>query len=244
MYKQIASTKLSVRDSEFTERADTLRREKERLRRVQARVREVITADETLRRCLEAAAQCDEDLDMHMHVHTTPQEENDFMMELLKEVKGDRIAIPDRLYDKLECGEHVTDVTCESEPSVYSSVNDVDLRQDCRVKIVKMENIKKLMEDWQKMLNMVINRTIDVASQEAMGDYSKPLECTCELRGYSDASIDERCLGWALNNEESFAQQGQKMQLILEETRSQMAIEEITSSEAGDDNGGRDMVAI
>lgn len=68
------NTKLCVRDAEFNERADILRREKERLRRVRAKVREVIAADEALRRALEAAADCDENIDMHVHMHTTPQE--------------------------------------------------------------------------------------------------------------------------------------------------------------------------
>lgn len=64
-----------------------------------------------------------------------------------------------------------------------------------------MENIKKLMEDWQKTLNMVINRTImnidthpiDVASQEAMGDYSKPRDSSSDsdLRNCNDAFYDE-----------------------------------------------------
>lgn len=71
---QIVNTKLCVRDAEFNERADILRRENERLRRVRARIREVIAADESLRRALEAAADCDEDLDMHCHLHTNPQE--------------------------------------------------------------------------------------------------------------------------------------------------------------------------
>lgn len=45
---------------------------------------------------------------------------------------------------------------------------------------------------------------------------------------------------------EDIKQDGYKMQMlsILEETGSQMAIEEITNSEAGDDSGGRDYVAI
>lgn len=69
---QIVNTKLCVRDAEFNERADILRREKERLRRVRARIREVIAADDTLRHALEVAADCDED--MHVHVRTNPQE--------------------------------------------------------------------------------------------------------------------------------------------------------------------------
>lgn len=58
-----------------------------------------------------------------------------------------------------------------------------------------MENIKNLLEDWQKTLNMVINskmtilnidsRPMDLVSQEAMGDYSKP-------NGFSDSDSDLR----------------------------------------------------
>lgn len=47
--------------------------------------------------------------------------------------------------------------------------------------MLQIENIKKLLEGWQKSLNAVINSKLlldstplDMASQEAMGDYSKP----------------------------------------------------------------------
>lgn len=58
-----------------------------------------------------------------------------------------------------------------------------------------MEDIKKLLEDWQKTLNMVINSKLaivdidtnhmELASQEAMGDFSKP-----PLRDSSDTDSD------------------------------------------------------
>lgn len=80
---QIVNTKLCVRESVFNERADLLRREKERLRRLRARVREVIAADTTLRRALETAADCDGHLDMHVHLHANPQEGHLFTIFLL-----------------------------------------------------------------------------------------------------------------------------------------------------------------
>lgn len=78
-----------------------------------------------------------------------------------------------------------------------------------------MESIKKLLEDWQKSLNMVISNKltilnmesrIDVESQEAMGDYSKPTplrdssDSDSDLRNSStDVSYDEYSLSWAQN---------------------------------------------
>lgn len=64
------------------------------------------------------------------------------------------------------------------------------------------------MGDWQKTLSMVINRTImnidtpiDVASQEAMGDYSKPRDSSSDsdLRNCNDALYDEYSLSWTHN---------------------------------------------
>lgn len=65
------NTKLCVRDAEFTERTEQLRRDAERLRRVRARVRDVIATDEALRRTLEGAAW---DNDHDALSHSTPQE--------------------------------------------------------------------------------------------------------------------------------------------------------------------------
>lgn len=61
-----------MRDAEFTERADQLRRDVERLRRVRQRVRNIIAADEALRRALDGAALWDGDQDAN--VHTTPEQ--------------------------------------------------------------------------------------------------------------------------------------------------------------------------
>lgn len=72
------NTKLCVRDAEFAERSDLLRREAERLRRVRTRVRDVIAADESLRSTLDAAAECYSDLD----VHATSEEGNSFISKL------------------------------------------------------------------------------------------------------------------------------------------------------------------
>lgn len=82
-----------------------------------------------------------------------------------------------------------------------------------------MESIKKLLEDWQKSLNMVINNKltilnmdsrIDVASQEAMGDYSKPTlressDSDSDLRNSgTDISYDEYSLSWTQNPYRSY----------------------------------------
>lgn len=76
-----------------------------------------------------------------------------------------------------------------------------------------MESIKSLIEDWQKKLNMVINskltilnidpRPMDVASQDAMGDYSKPNEISdtdSDFRNScTDMRYDEYSSNWAQN---------------------------------------------
>lgn len=82
-----------------------------------------------------------------------------------------------------------------------------------------MESIKKLLEDWQKTLNMVINSKLtilnidhhpmDVASQEAMGDYSKPRgssDSDSDLRNsWSDMCYDEYNVNWAQNPYKPYA---------------------------------------
>ncbi|XP_026739460.1 uncharacterized protein LOC113502207 [Trichoplusia ni] len=309
---QIVNTKLCVRDAEFTERAEQLRRGAERLRRVRARVRDVIAADEALRRALDSAATWDADHDLH--VHSPPQEEDrEFIVELLKELKYDHVPFPERQSEKMECGEHAQTDPNTPENSVYSSLSDVDVRQDCRVKIVKvtnvykvaylkhyikqkrlrratkqallkkkMESIKKLLEDWQKTLNMVINSKLtilnidphpmDVASQDAMGDYSKPRESSDSDSDFrnscSDMWCDEYSFSWAQNPYKPYSsnyediselpreydaqdfgdvkyssQPSPKMISIIEETNSQIAIEEI-KSEFGDDYDCRDLIVL
>ncbi|KAJ2947954.1 hypothetical protein O0L34_g9745 [Tuta absoluta] len=76
----------------------------------------------------------------------------------------------------------------------------------------KIESIKKLLESWNKSLNAVLNNktlqdpAVDLASQEAMGDYSKP-----NLREFSDSDselknscndmyYDEYNFNWAQNS--------------------------------------------
>ncbi|XP_047041767.1 uncharacterized protein LOC124645862 [Helicoverpa zea] len=318
---QIVNTKLCVRDAEFTERAEQLRRGAERLRRVRARVRDVIAADDALRRALDSAATWDGEHDLHMN--SSPQEEDrEFIVELLKELKYDHMAIPERQSEKMSCGEHAQTEPNSPENSVYSSLSDIDVRQDCRVKIVKvtnvykvaylkhyikqkrlrratkqallkkkMESIKKLLEDWQKTLNMVVNSKLtilnidahpmDVASQEAMGDYSKPRESSDSDSDFrnscTDMRYDEYSLSWAQNpykpyayNYEDVAEanreyydtqdfgdvkyptqpmlpsergKGPNMMSIIEETNSQIAIEEV-KSESGDEYDCRDLIVL
>lgn len=72
--------------------------------------------------------------------------DNDFITELLKDLKSDRIGIPERPSDKMDCGEYASLSDSETSPdhSVYSSLSDMDVRQDCRVKIVKVTNVYKV----------------------------------------------------------------------------------------------------
>lgn len=63
----------------------------------------------------------------------------------MKELKSEHVTISDRERppEKMDCGEHVQ---AESTPdnSVYSSLSDMDVKQDCRVKIVKVTNVYKV----------------------------------------------------------------------------------------------------
>lgn len=81
-----------------------------------------------------------------------------------------------------------------------------------------MESIKKLLEDWQKTLNMVINskltilnidpHPIDVASQEAMGDYSKPRESSDSDSDFRNSCTDmcyDEYSCWAQNPYKPYA---------------------------------------
>ncbi|XP_075973513.1 uncharacterized protein LOC142974819 [Anticarsia gemmatalis] len=243
---QIVNTKLCVRDAEFAERAEELRCSAERLRRARARVRDVIAADDSLRRTLANATHWDTD---EVNLQSPPrEEERDIVVELLKELRQDRLAksdwSPEQGSDNVQSTEPNT-----PENSEYSSLSDADLRPDCRVKIVKvtnvykvaylkhymkqkrlrrankqamlkkkMESIKKLLEDWQKTLNMVVNSKLtilnmdphpmDVASQEAMGDYSKPRESTdsdSDMRHSWPDMYDEYSLSWAQNPYKPYA---------------------------------------
>lgn len=77
--------------------------------------------------------------------------------------------------------------------------------------MLQIESIKKLLEGWQKSLNAVINSKLlldstplDMASQEAMGDYSKPnlpsSESESELKnggGAVDGYYDDYAVNWA-----------------------------------------------
>lgn len=75
--------------------------------------------------------------------------------------------------------------------------------------LIQMESIKKLLDDWQKTLNMVINskltilnidtHPIDVTSQEAMGDYSKPRESSDSDSDYKNEMFYEYSLSWPQN---------------------------------------------
>lgn len=60
------NTRLYVRDSEFTERADQLRRGAQRLRAVRERVRGMIAADEELKRALDGQVPWDSEPELHV----------------------------------------------------------------------------------------------------------------------------------------------------------------------------------
>ncbi|XP_004930125.1 uncharacterized protein LOC101737648 [Bombyx mori] len=242
---QIVNTKLCVRDAEFTERTEQLRRDAERLRRVRARVRDVIATDEALRRTLEGAAW---DNDHDALSHSTPQENREFLIRLLKEMKCDQVNVSERQPGKMDCGEQLPNESPSPENSIYSSLSDGDLRQDCRVKIVnvtnvykvaylkhyikqkrlrranrhamikkKMESVKKLLEDWQNTLSMVINSELtilnidthsaDVASRKARGDYTKPNDSSdsgdSDLRNSSSDLNSEYAANWTQENKAS-----------------------------------------
>ncbi|XP_045510488.1 uncharacterized protein LOC123705638 [Colias croceus] len=235
---QIVTTKLSVRDAEFAERVEQLRRSVERLRRVRARVRQVIAADEDLRRNINSNNNWDDDSDIN--VHCTPEEESEFIVELLKELKCDQIA---EWEPKKTCGEDAGEPLSQ-ENSVYSSISDSDSKE-CHVKIVrvtnvykvaylkhyikqkrlrrankqallkkKMDSIKKLLDDWQKTLNMAINsklsllnmnpQYIKMTPQEAMGDSNSNCrdfsDSDSDFRNSVDNGPDEYSLSWTQNS--------------------------------------------
>ncbi|CAB3240842.1 unnamed protein product [Arctia plantaginis] len=311
---KIVNTKLCFRDAEFTERTEQLQRSAERLRSVRARVRDIIANDEGLRHTLVTAAQWDAEHDAHLH-YASKEQDQQFIVELIGEIKNvpgtSNVNSPEKV-----CSENAQTDQKTPENSVYSSLSDVDIRQDYRVKIVKvtnvykvaylknfikqkklrrankqallkkkMENIKNLLEDWQKTLNMVINskmtilnidsRPMDLVSQEAMGDYSKPnglSDSDSDLRNsLTDSCYDEYNQSWMPNQYQPytynydgvpdatvlndfcetqdcdgrytsfFSDRGksQNMMSIIEETNSEIAVEE-NKSEIDDEGAGSD----
>ncbi|CAH2050540.1 unnamed protein product, partial [Iphiclides podalirius] len=202
---QIVTTKMSVREAEFNERTECLKRSLERLRKVRGHVRDLIAGNEELRRAFDNAPRSQE-----YDGQTFPEQDQEFILELMKEFKYERTALSEVQGDNLDCGEFASPASTSPETSVYTSVSDC--QQDCHVKIVKvtnvykvsylrnfikqkrlrraskqallkkkMEDTKKLIENWQRTLNMVINsklamlevdpNRIEIASQKAMGDY-------------------------------------------------------------------------
>ncbi|XP_050681362.1 uncharacterized protein LOC126976802 isoform X2 [Leptidea sinapis] len=230
---QIVNTKISVRDAEFSERIDQLKRNVEKLRNVRCRIREIIKNDEELRR--KVNSDNIEDNDCYMNLQCTPEEEkiseSEFIVELLKELKCNQVAEWERKVKNY--GEHSGEPMIQ-ESSLYSAMSETEAKpdpngqQDCHVKIVKvtnvykvaylkhfikqkrlrnahrqailkkrMENVKKLLEDWQNKLNMVIYRKlsllnmnphVEITTHEAMGDC---FQFNC--RDYSDTDSQFRC---------------------------------------------------
>ncbi|XP_026487912.1 uncharacterized protein LOC113394703 [Vanessa tameamea] len=237
---QIINTKIKLRDAEFAERGELLRRKVEQLHHVRKRVQEIIVSDEELRTTINGNAPWEEEKDCN--VSSTPEEECKFIMELLVKLKADHLIAPERDRMKMNCGEHFPEPVNE-EDSVYSSANDVN-KQDYHVKIVKvtnvykvaylrhfikqkrlrrankqailrkkMDSIKKLLDDWQKTLKMVINNklinldsknNIEMASQEAMGDFTKPKfnnssDSDSDYRNSTGSYQDDYCVSWSQN---------------------------------------------
>lgn len=54
------------------------------------------------------------------------------------------MANPEKQSEKMECGERAPTDPTTPENSVYSSLSDADVRQDCRVKILKVTNVYKV----------------------------------------------------------------------------------------------------
>lgn len=63
---------------------------------------------------------------------------------MLKGLKYENMGMPERQSEKMECGEHAQTEPHTPETSVYSSLSDMDIKQDCRVKIVKVTNVYKV----------------------------------------------------------------------------------------------------
>lgn len=91
----------------------------------------------------------------------------------------------------------------------------------------------KLLEDWQKTLSMVINHKLsmmdtsplDIASSEAMGDYSKPnlresSDSDSDLRGSStDLYFDEYNFNWTQNPYKSYSHNYQARDTVISITK-------------------------
>ncbi|XP_073957922.1 uncharacterized protein isoform X1 [Choristoneura fumiferana] len=211
----IINTKLCVREAECAELTGALRREAARLRGVRARVREAIAAD---------AALAPRDRDRR------PVAEDPDLTELLKELKYDQVALAECHNDMLECGEHAQGESPEHSVYSSLSDPDVDkecrvkivkvtnvykvaylkhyikqkrLRRASKQALLKkkMESIKKLLEDWQRSLNMVINSRLsllraDDTSEEAAGDHSKPRDSDSDNELRAADCYDEYNANW------------------------------------------------
>ncbi|CAH2102398.1 unnamed protein product [Euphydryas editha] len=239
---EIINTKLRLRDAEFAERRDLLRRKVEQLRIVRKRVHEIIFTNDELRNTFNGNASWEDET--NCNVSSTREEECKFIVGLLNEMKSEQVDTPERDTIKMSCAEHSAE-PFSAENSVYSSANDGENKQDYHVKIVKvtnvykvaylrhfikqkrirratkqallrkkMDNIKKLLDDWHKTLKMVINHKLslvnldsqhlEIVSQEAMGDFSKPKfnnssDSDSDFRNSADSCQDDYCISWSQN---------------------------------------------
>uniref|UniRef100_A0A1E1WBX4 Uncharacterized protein n=1 Tax=Pectinophora gossypiella TaxID=13191 RepID=A0A1E1WBX4_PECGO len=101
--------------------------------------------------------------------------------------------------------------------SIYPKIYFTKTKANIPFSLFQIESIQKLLEGWQKSLNTVINSKIlldttpiDLASQEAMGDYSKPSirdssDSDSDLKtSGTDTYRDEYSLSWSQNPYKSY----------------------------------------
>ncbi|CAF4794200.1 unnamed protein product [Pieris macdunnoughi] len=316
---QIVNTKMSIQETEYAERIEELNKSTSRLRKGRAQVRSLIQSDDEIRHTIntgnimeydsEITAQCSA-VDCESLLKMLKGLESDQIVECEKLKPGDSsddLATQENsIYSTISESESTQDCTIKivKVTNVYKVaylkhyIKQTRLRRANRIAILKkkIDNVKKLLEDWQTSLNMVINSKLTLLSmnqqcfmtpQEAMGDGSQAnyrdfSESDSDFRNSNnnDNGPDEYSLSWAHNaylhqrsmsrcdyddyetaiSKESYEQEDLNekypqmmteskltapgyLVALLEETPSQMAIEEIRS-EASEDGDCRDLVAM
>ncbi|XP_034838952.1 uncharacterized protein [Maniola hyperantus] len=236
---QIVETKLSVRVAEFAERKELLKTKVENFGRVRARVREIIANDAELININGNDSWDDSAFFNSYNTSEDVNSESRFIVQLLRELKCDQIEIPDLDPEMLSCGEpsrgpattensiYSSAADADGKQDCHVKIVKVTnvyrvayLRHFIKLKRLrranrqallrkKTENIKKLLDDWQKKLSMVINSKlcllpqVELASQEAMGDCSKPLchssDSDSDFINSTDNFHDNYSLSWSQN---------------------------------------------
>ncbi|XP_068626364.1 uncharacterized protein [Battus philenor] len=300
---EIIKTKISVREAELREQTENLQRALDRLHEARARVREIVADGDELRRAFGNSAK-----NPDIAAQKLPEQGPKVILILKLTLNFGHETFSEVPAEDIEYGEFAPPDPSSPDTSVYSSASESQkechvkivkvtnvykvsylkhfikqkrLRRASKQALLKkkMEDIKKLLEDWQKTLNMVINSKlasfdvdsnhIERASQEAMGDYTKP-----QLREFSDSDSD---LSWnqspfrkstycfqdppemareyydhrdyavvqpaSVPCEWNGARLHNNLFIVAEETSSQMAIQEV-KSEDDEDWDCRDMVSM